>query len=123
MSSSETYINPTAFDALAASYDAEFTATRLGQLLRARVWAVLAAVLPAGCHILELTCGTGEDAVWLAQQGHTVVATDGSPEMVQVAQTKVAQAGLQSNVQVRQMSLQDFFTAETQRARRGRGVF
>ena len=27
-------------------------------------------------NILELNCGTGEDALWFAKQGHKVLATD-----------------------------------------------
>ena len=67
---------PSAFDAFASTYDTDFTHTHLGQLLRQRVWRVLAQQFHAGQHILELTCGTGEDAVWLAQQGANVTATD-----------------------------------------------
>lgn len=39
-------------------------------------------------NILEINCGTGEDATWLAAQGHHVTATDASPEMIRVAQRK-----------------------------------
>ncbi len=82
------------FDAFAAGYDASFTDTRLGRMLRERVWAVLARYFRAGDHVLELACGTGEDAVWLAQQGVRVTATDGSPEMLQVARRKAEAAGV-----------------------------
>lgn len=45
---------------------------------------------PPNRRALELNCGTGEDAVWLAKQGWQVLATDISPEMVAVARAKVA---------------------------------
>ncbi|MBE7553566.1 MAG: class I SAM-dependent methyltransferase [Anaerolineales bacterium] len=81
-------INPIAFDALAEAYDDDFTRSLLGQLLRPRVWDILARHFTAGQHILELACGTGEDAAWLARQGIHITATDGSVEMIKKAKAK-----------------------------------
>ncbi|MCL4871026.1 MAG: methyltransferase domain-containing protein [Anaerolineae bacterium] len=99
-------IDSTAFDAFAAEYDESFTHSQLGQWLRPRVWPHLARHFQPGDHILELACGTGEDALWLAQHGMHVTATDGSAEMVKVAAAKAARAGLSDKIQVRQMALQ-----------------
>jgi SAM-dependent methyltransferase len=87
-------INSTAFDAFASAYDDDFTQSILGQLLRPRVWEKLAQHFTAGQHILELACGTGEDALWLARRGVHVTATDGSAEMVRVARAKAETAGV-----------------------------
>jgi ubiquinone/menaquinone biosynthesis C-methylase UbiE len=57
-----------AFDAIAEEYDATFTNSHLGRILRRRVWQILAANISEGQHILELACGTGEDAIWLARR-------------------------------------------------------
>ncbi|MBX3055091.1 MAG: methyltransferase domain-containing protein [Anaerolineae bacterium] len=100
-------MNPSAFDAFAPTYDADFTHTRLGQLLRQRVWRVLGQQFHAGQYVLELACGTGEDAVWLAQQGVHVTATDGSPEMVHVTAVKAEQAGVSDRVTAVTLSLQE----------------
>jgi len=89
----------TAFDGIAQDYDAEFTATVLGQELRARVWKRLSAVFAGRERILELGCGTGEDAVWLARAGHRVVATDASPEMIRVARLKAIAAGCADRIE------------------------
>jgi SAM-dependent methyltransferase len=78
----------------------------LGQLLRLRVWAVLARYFQPGQRVLELACGTGEDALWLARQGGRVTATDGSGEMVRLAQAKAAHAGLNHLITVEQLTLQ-----------------
>ena len=91
-------LQPTAFDEVATTYDSDFTESLLGQLLRQRVWQVYQRTFQAGQHLLELTCGTGADALWLAQQGLMVTATDGSPEMVALTQRKITQAGLTSMV-------------------------
>lgn len=83
-----------AFDALAADYDVTFSDTILGQLLRARVHERLASGLPVGAgRVLELNCGTGVDAVWLARRGHSVLATDVSPAMVAHAARAAQRAG------------------------------
>ncbi|MEM0997437.1 MAG: methyltransferase domain-containing protein [Bacteroidota bacterium] len=79
-----------AFDGIAAQYDADFTHSAVGQMQRQQVHAYLENFLTekGKCRILELNCGTGEDARWLAERGHAVSATDLSPEMIRVATTK-----------------------------------
>lgn len=81
---------PQAFDAMAVDYDHAFTHTQIGGLMRAAVWARCAARFPAGGRVLEMNCGTGEDAAWLAARGHEVLATDISPAMLDVARGKQA---------------------------------
>jgi ubiquinone/menaquinone biosynthesis C-methylase UbiE len=105
--------HPGAFDAFAATYDDEFTASRLGQLLRWRVWAKLAHYFSPGQHILELACGTGVDALWLAQRGVHVLATDGSAEMVRVAAAKVAGEQRHGSIEVKQVSLQQIISLQS----------
>ena len=82
------------FDPVAGRYDAIFTHTRLGRWLREAVWERLDAAFQSGDHVLELGCGTGEDAVWLAQRGVRVLATDASPAMLDVARDKAESAGI-----------------------------
>lgn len=79
-----------AFSSAAEKYDAQFTNTAIGRLQRNRVWNYLNANITAADHprVLELNCGTGEDAKWLASKGFRVTATDVSPEMVALAQQK-----------------------------------
>ncbi|MCB9152594.1 MAG: class I SAM-dependent methyltransferase [Caldilineae bacterium] len=84
----------TPFDAAAGSYDADFTGTLLARWLREAVWSVLADTFVPGDRVLELGCGTGEDAVWLAQRGIHVTATDASLAMLDTAQRKAMAAGV-----------------------------
>lgn len=93
------------FDGAAATYDATFTDTRLGRLLREAVWARLARHFQPGMRILELNCGTGEDAIWLARRGLHVTATDSSPAMLAVAQAKAERAGVADRVVFRLVDL------------------
>jgi SAM-dependent methyltransferase len=107
-----TELKPAVFDAVAAEYDTNFTHSRLGRLLRARVWRALAdqralaGCFAAGQHVLELTCGTGEDAVWLAQRGVYVTATDGSAVMTRLTAAKAAGAGVSDYITTHTLSLQ-----------------
>jgi SAM-dependent methyltransferase len=79
-----------AFDAHAEAYDAKFTRTRIGTAMRAVVWTRCAARFRPGFRILEMNCGTGEDARWLAARGMDVLATDVSPGMIEVSRRKLA---------------------------------
>ncbi|HEX5718474.1 MAG TPA: class I SAM-dependent methyltransferase [Thermoanaerobaculia bacterium] len=96
----------TAFDKLAAEYDDGFTRTVLGERLRRAVWRRLDALFVPGDRVLELACGTGEDAVHLGGRGIRVLATDASPDMVRVAREKVERTGL-TGVDVRQLAVED----------------
>ena len=66
------------FDELASAYDAAFTTSALGRCLRALVWERLDAALAGSGRVLEIGCGTGEDAVHLALRGIDVLATEPS---------------------------------------------
>ena len=93
---------PTAvFDALAPDYDARFTQGVLGRTLRRAVWRWLDRAFAPGQRVLELNCGSGEDAVHLAARGVRVLATDASPAMLDATRAKVDRAGLGRSVEIR----------------------
>jgi ubiquinone/menaquinone biosynthesis C-methylase UbiE len=95
-----------AFDDLAPTYDTAFTGTALGTSLRAMVWQRLNAAF-AGCgRVLEIGCGTGEDAVHLARLGFEVVATDASLPMLRIASEKAERAGCAKRVRFLQVSME-----------------
>jgi SAM-dependent methyltransferase len=96
-----------AFDSLAADYDRRFTETAIGKLMRNAVWRRCDARFPAGSRVLEMNCGTGEDAVHLGKRGVRVLATDFSAGMVEVASAKVAREGLDVLVQVSRLKWED----------------
>lgn len=99
------------FDAVAAGYDASFTHQRLGSWLREIVWERMADAFEPGQHVLELGCGTGEDALWLARHGVQVTATDVSAEMLAVTRRKRDAAGLMEQIDVRALDLNDLAEA------------
>ena len=89
----QTSSHPAAFDGLARGYDAQFTATALGRILRAVAWRRFERSFAGREYLLDLGCGTGEDAIHLARLGHRVLATDASLEMVRIASRKAERAG------------------------------
>lgn len=79
------------FDAIAFHYDAEFTNSLVGRLQRQQVWKWFKHFLTPndGNNLLEINCGTGEDADWLIENGYQVLITDLSPKMIQVASERL----------------------------------
>jgi 2-polyprenyl-3-methyl-5-hydroxy-6-metoxy-1,4-benzoquinol methylase len=47
-----------------------------------------------GHRVLDVGCGTGETAVFLASRGHDVVGVDAVPEAIEAAKAKATEAGL-----------------------------
>jgi ubiquinone/menaquinone biosynthesis C-methylase UbiE len=72
--------------------------------LRHKVYAHLMHLLQPGSSILELNAGTGTDAVYLAQQGYSIHATDIAPGMLQRLQDKVEHLGLQERISLQECS-------------------
>jgi ubiquinone/menaquinone biosynthesis C-methylase UbiE len=79
-----------AFDRLAADYDSLFTFSSIGRSQRDAVWRHVQAVFSPGSHILELNCGTGQDALFMARAGMSVTACDASAGMIEQARKRVA---------------------------------
>ena len=82
--------NVTVFDSIAITYDASFSNTLIGAQQRILVHQHLQHFLKDKAHlkILEINCGTGDDALWLSSLGHEVMATDASANMIAIAEQK-----------------------------------
>jgi SAM-dependent methyltransferase len=88
-----------AFDAIADVFDRRFAAWESVAAQRRAVRSELARAFPPGSSIVEIGGGTGEDAIWLADRGRSVLLTDISPRMVQCARAKFAgREGLRARV-------------------------
>ncbi len=96
-----------AFDEISKNYDAAFTHTPVGKELRQIVWDYLAGVFQPGDRLLEMSCGTGEDALWLASRGLRVLATDGSQEMLSFAKDKAIKQRSSGSVEFQLLDLSD----------------
>lgn len=99
------------FDHIATNYNHEFTHSVIGQAQRKQVHRFFGQVLrdKKKCDILELNCGTGEDAAWLMEQGHRVYATDISEEMIAVASERL---GSYANVTTAVLDIRNLSTLD-----------
>ena len=77
------------FDQMAKEYDDIFTKSMIGRAQRGAVWNVLRKTFRSGDHILELNCGTGEDALFLTRNNISVTACDASEQMIQIASRRL----------------------------------
>jgi ubiquinone/menaquinone biosynthesis C-methylase UbiE len=95
------------FDIIADEYDVTFTESKIGKAQRQLVWFYLDSILrkEKNLKILELNCGTGEDAIWFAKQGHSVLATDVSDKMLEVTEQKVIKNNLSNNIKTQKLDL------------------
>lgn len=80
-----------AFTAQSEVFDQLYAADAITNYKRQRVRSHVLRYLSTGSSILELNSGTGEDAVFFAENGHKVHATDISPGMQQKLSAKVRQ--------------------------------
>jgi len=87
-----------AFDSIAEQYDDIFTRSLIGRAQRDAVWEVLRKTYQDGDRILELNCGTGEDALFLAGIGVSVLACDASEKMIAFARLRQTREAPQSAV-------------------------
>ena len=97
------------FDKIASSYDETFTYSEVGKRQRDIVWNYLDRSLPANIQldILELNCGTGEDALFFAKRGNKITATDESDEMLNITNRKVAECGLEENIYTQKINIEE----------------
>ena len=70
-----------AFDQLAQTYDTVWTDSPRGRAQRDQIWREIDPLFRPGDRVLDLGCGTGEDALHLQAKGVQVHGIDASPEM------------------------------------------
>jgi SAM-dependent methyltransferase len=90
-----------AFDAVAETYDDVFTQSCVGLAQRAAVHRELDRAFRPGQHVLEINCGTGVDAVYLACRGVRVLACDASARMIEVARRRAARDAIDTRPEFR----------------------
>ncbi|HEX8599816.1 MAG TPA: class I SAM-dependent methyltransferase [Chloroflexia bacterium] len=87
---SGTEVTSKAFSQYAPYYDAEQHGNVIARWTRARNLHVLRGTFGPGERVLEIGCGTGEEALYLAARGVEVLATDPAEGMIEVVRAKVA---------------------------------
>jgi SAM-dependent methyltransferase len=61
---------------------------------RQAVWRLTEPLFPAGSRVLDIGCGTGDDALALQARGVHVTGIDASPEMVRIARERGTDASV-----------------------------
>src|SRR5271156_6765790 len=90
MSADPTHFAQAYWDSAAETYVQDFTGTGIGETRRRAVWRRLDKIFCPGQKLLELNCGTGIDAVHLAEKGIQLVACDISSRMIEIARQHAA---------------------------------
>jgi len=110
MSAAQPQVYRAPFDAVARRYDETFTSSRIGRAQRSAVWQELEEAFRARDRVLEIGCGTGVDACFLAQRGIRVLASDASPQMIEVTRRRIEERGLERMVTSRVLRADDIGT-------------
>lgn len=93
-----------AFTKQAKVFDRVYGANEIVQYKRERVRDHIHTYLEPGSSMLELNCGTGEDALFFAQNGFTVHATDVSKGMLEIVQQKIKNFSYSGKISTEQCS-------------------
>ncbi len=105
----DTMMQQKIFDNYAKDYDEHFTNSLIGKAQRSLVYKFFEKFIQVNSSdqqkILELNCGTGEDAIWLSNHGFNVLATDISEKMIDTAISKAEKNAVQ--IQFIQSSVQN----------------
>lgn len=86
-------------DNIAESYDDILSKNRFSEILRPAFQNILMQSIQHGNKILDLGCGTGEDALFLAKKGFSVTGVDISQKMIEIAEKKAVTKDYNENLQ------------------------
>lgn len=89
-----------AYDAIATEYEVQLERNPVAAYMRRRLHRHFAATFRPGDCVLDLTAGTGLDALFLAGQGIQVSALDVSSRMIAELQQNAAKSGLHIEARV-----------------------
>jgi len=57
---------------------------------------------------LDLACGTGRNALWLAEQGWSVIAVDGSPAAIEIMRSRASERGVTMNIRIADLERSEY---------------
>jgi len=101
-----------AFSNQSSIFDAFYSPSPIVQYKRMRVRRLLSKYLKDESKVLELNSGTGEDALWLASQKHTVLSTDLSEGMLNTQKEKILNSDYSGRISTKALSFLDLHTLE-----------
>lgn len=90
-----------AFDSIASAYDGSFDSSELNAFMRSISLQAISSLVNQGRKVLDIGCGTGREAIYLAKSGIKVTASDISPKMTELTAAKAKAEGVADMVEVR----------------------
>ncbi len=84
----------TPFQQIAPQYAALWSDTPRGRAQREQVWQEIDTLFHPGDRVLDLGCGTGDDAAHLMSNDVKILGVDSAPGMVEIARTRGVDARL-----------------------------
>lgn len=96
-----------AFSKQSSVFDDLYKQNKLSEYLRLQFRTEILSHLKPQSKILELNCGTGMDAVFFAEKGHQVLATDNAPGMLAQLDQKISEKNLGGQIQTLRCSFHD----------------
>lgn len=96
-----------AFSKQASVFDKLNSENKLSEYLRSVYRKEVTSQLKPNSKILELNCGTGLDALFFAEQGHSILATDNAPGMLEQLNKKIEDSHLTKYIQTKRCSFHD----------------
>jgi SAM-dependent methyltransferase len=105
-----------AFDSVAADYDGPRGNNPLIQDMRSEMWRWLDRTFLSPSRLIDIGCGTGLDAIRMAQLGHHVTATDWSPQMALRTSDRAFREHVTDRVQVAALGAQELHRLEAPEA-------
>src|SRR5579885_3432727 len=96
-----------AFDRQASVFDKIYIPNAIIQYKRERVRIHATEFLNSGSSILELNCGTGEDAMYFAAKGFKVHGIDLSQQMLSIFNNKIDKKGFRDQITTEHLSYHD----------------
>lgn len=106
---------PSPFDEVASSYDDEFENNLVTQHLRNFLWHRMLLYFKSGQKVLDVNCGTGTDALFLAKNGIQVTCTDSSSAMISLVKRKAEKYGLQSRISAHIVPIEQIDSLSTEK--------
>ncbi len=96
-----------AFSKQSEVFDLIYRENKLSEYLRSKFREEVLSHLKPNSQILELNCGTGMDAIYFAEKGHKILATDNAPGMLEKLNNKLKGNSLKKNIETMRCSFDD----------------
>ncbi len=103
-----------AFDGVANEYDGPLGNNALIQRMRERFIVRILSAFPRGARLLDLGCGTGIDAVDLAERGYEIVAIDSARGMVERTCARIRDKRLEHHAHAIQIGIHELERLEVE---------